>query len=110
MQDIIDCIMPSVTNPERHPSHGITEKDSDIGTAVELVVNRIRLAEITTVWTELKGAIVFFKTAKKLEEFDSTMQGQWGCLASFGEILILIFSIEDFIPRSEYDVLEIIFL
>jgi hypothetical protein len=49
MQDIIDCIMPSVTNPERHPSHGITEKDSDIGTAVELVVNRIRLAEITTV-------------------------------------------------------------
>ncbi|MBB5396905.1 MULTISPECIES: pyridoxamine 5'-phosphate oxidase family protein [unclassified Mucilaginibacter] len=47
MQGIIHRIMPLVTKPEGHPSHGITEKDSDVGTLVELVVYRIRLEEIT---------------------------------------------------------------
>lgn len=45
MQGIIHRIMPLVTSPEGHPSHGITEKDSDVGTIVELVVYRIRLSE-----------------------------------------------------------------
>lgn len=47
MQGIIHRIMPLVTNPQGHPSHGITEKDSDVGTTVELIVYRIRLEEIT---------------------------------------------------------------
>ena len=47
MQGIIHRIMPLVTNPEGHPSHGITEKESDVGTKVELVVYRIRLEEVT---------------------------------------------------------------
>lgn len=47
MQGIIHRIMPLVTSPEGHPSHGITEKDSDVGTTVELVVYRIRLESKT---------------------------------------------------------------
>ncbi len=47
MQGIIHRIMPLVTNPEGHPSHGITEKDSDVGTTVELIVYRIRLEDVT---------------------------------------------------------------
>ena len=47
MQGIIHRIMPLVTSPEGHPSHGITEKDSDVGTTVELIVYRIRLEEKT---------------------------------------------------------------
>lgn len=47
MQGIIHRIMPLVTKPDGHPSHGITEKDSDVGTSVELVVYRIRLEEVT---------------------------------------------------------------
>lgn len=47
MQGIIHRIMPLVTNPQGHPSHGITEKDSDVGTTVELVVYRIRLEHKT---------------------------------------------------------------
>ncbi|MFD2872936.1 pyridoxamine 5'-phosphate oxidase family protein [Mucilaginibacter ximonensis] len=47
MQGIIHRIMPLVTSAEGHPSHGITEKDSDVGTLVELVVYRIKLEEIT---------------------------------------------------------------
>jgi len=47
MQGIIHRIMPLVNKPDSHPSHGITEKDSDVGTSVELVVFRIRLKEVT---------------------------------------------------------------
>jgi len=47
MQGIIHRIMPLVTSPQGHPSHGITEKDSDVGTTVELIVYRIKLAEIS---------------------------------------------------------------
>ncbi|RFZ82672.1 pyridoxamine 5'-phosphate oxidase family protein [Mucilaginibacter terrenus] len=45
LQGIIHRIMPLVTKPEGHPSHGITEKESDVGTNVELVIYRIRLGE-----------------------------------------------------------------
>jgi len=45
MQGIIHRIMPLVTSAEGHPSHGITEKDSDVGTTVEVVVYRIKLSE-----------------------------------------------------------------
>lgn len=47
MQAIIHRIMPFVTNPEGHPSHGFAEHDSDIGTNVELVVYRIKLGDRT---------------------------------------------------------------
>ena len=43
MQGIIHRIMPLVTNPSGHPSHGITENESDVGTKVELIVYRIKL-------------------------------------------------------------------
>jgi nitroimidazol reductase NimA-like FMN-containing flavoprotein (pyridoxamine 5'-phosphate oxidase superfamily) len=45
MQGIIHRIMPLVTTPNGHPSHGITENDSDVGTTVELIVYRIKLTE-----------------------------------------------------------------
>lgn len=45
MQGIIHRIMPLITSPEGHPSHGITERDSDVGTTVQLVVYRIKLTE-----------------------------------------------------------------
>lgn len=47
MQGIIHRIMPLVTSPEGHPSHGITEKDSDVGTNIEVIVYRIKLGEKT---------------------------------------------------------------
>lgn len=45
MQGLIHRIMPLVTSPSGHPSHGITENESDIGTVVELIVYRIRISE-----------------------------------------------------------------
>lgn len=45
MQGIIHRIMPLITSPNGHPSHGITEKDSDIGTSVELIVYRIKIGK-----------------------------------------------------------------
>ncbi|MDR6942273.1 pyridoxamine 5'-phosphate oxidase family protein [Mucilaginibacter pocheonensis] len=47
MQGIIHRIMPLVSSPEGHPSHGITEKDSDVGTTVELILYRIKLSEMS---------------------------------------------------------------
>ncbi|MDB5032087.1 pyridoxamine 5'-phosphate oxidase family protein [Mucilaginibacter sp.] len=47
MQGIIHRLMPLVTSPEGHPSHGFTESDSDVGTTVELVVYRLKLREKT---------------------------------------------------------------
>jgi nitroimidazol reductase NimA-like FMN-containing flavoprotein (pyridoxamine 5'-phosphate oxidase superfamily) len=47
MQGIIHRIMPLANNPTDHPSHGITEKDSDIGDKVELIIYKIRLDKIT---------------------------------------------------------------
>jgi nitroimidazol reductase NimA-like FMN-containing flavoprotein (pyridoxamine 5'-phosphate oxidase superfamily) len=47
MQGLIHRIMPFANNPDDHPSHGITEKDSDIGDKIELIVYKIRLTEKT---------------------------------------------------------------
>ncbi len=43
MQGLIHRIMPLTTSPTGHPSHGITENESDIGTSVELIVYRIKI-------------------------------------------------------------------
>ncbi|GAB2977566.1 hypothetical protein GCM10027049_10930 [Mucilaginibacter puniceus] len=45
MQGIIHRVMPLVSSPSGHPSHGITEKESDVGTSVKLIVYRIRIDE-----------------------------------------------------------------
>ncbi|NHA03369.1 pyridoxamine 5'-phosphate oxidase family protein [Mucilaginibacter sp. HC2] len=47
MQAIIHRIMPLAENAPDHPSHGITEKESDVGSKVELIVYKIALAEKT---------------------------------------------------------------
>lgn len=47
MQGIIHRIMPLVTSPEGHPSHGITANDSDVGTDVELIIYKIHLTRKT---------------------------------------------------------------
>ncbi|SDP96985.1 hypothetical protein SAMN05428975_4378 [Mucilaginibacter sp. OK268] len=47
MQAIIHRIMPLAENAPDHPSHGITEKESDVGTNVELIVYKIALKEKT---------------------------------------------------------------
>jgi len=47
MQAIIHRIMPLSENAPDHPSHGITEKESDVGNKVELIVYKIALGEKT---------------------------------------------------------------
>jgi nitroimidazol reductase NimA-like FMN-containing flavoprotein (pyridoxamine 5'-phosphate oxidase superfamily) len=47
MQRLIHRIMPLSENPANHPSHGITERDSDVGTKVELIVYRIKVSKKT---------------------------------------------------------------
>ena len=47
MQSLIHRIMPLSVNPENHPSHGITENDSDVGTTIDLIVYRIVLTKKT---------------------------------------------------------------
>jgi len=47
MQGLIHRIMPLVENPTGHPSHGITEKESDIGTKIETIVFKIILMKKT---------------------------------------------------------------
>jgi len=47
MQGLIHRIMPFSNNPGDHPSHGITERDSDIGETVEIIVYKIRLDRMT---------------------------------------------------------------
>jgi nitroimidazol reductase NimA-like FMN-containing flavoprotein (pyridoxamine 5'-phosphate oxidase superfamily) len=47
MQSIIHRIMPLVTSPAGHPSHGITENDYDVGTRVELIVYTIKITKKT---------------------------------------------------------------
>ncbi len=47
MQHLIHRIMPLSENPLDHPSHGITENESDIGGSVELVVYKIVITRIT---------------------------------------------------------------
>jgi len=47
MQALIHRIMPFANNPSDHPSHGIAERDSDIGASVEIVVYKIRIDRMT---------------------------------------------------------------
>ena len=47
MQAIIHRIMPLVTTPAGHPSHGIADNDYDIGTRVELIVYTIKVTKKT---------------------------------------------------------------
>ena len=47
MQGIIHRIMPLSNKPNDHPSHGIAEKESDIGTQIELIIYRIRVEKKT---------------------------------------------------------------
>lgn len=47
MQLLIDAIMPQIKAENGHPSHGITENDSDIGTSVELVIYKLVLTKKT---------------------------------------------------------------
>lgn len=47
MQALIHRIMPLSENPANHPSHGITQKDSDIGDSVELIIYKIMISHKT---------------------------------------------------------------
>jgi nitroimidazol reductase NimA-like FMN-containing flavoprotein (pyridoxamine 5'-phosphate oxidase superfamily) len=47
MQQIINHIMPHMNDENAHPSHGITESESDIGTSVELILYKICLYKKT---------------------------------------------------------------
>lgn len=47
MQGLIHRIMPLIDTPAGHPSHGITAKESDIGTKIDLIVYKIVLSKIT---------------------------------------------------------------
>jgi nitroimidazol reductase NimA-like FMN-containing flavoprotein (pyridoxamine 5'-phosphate oxidase superfamily) len=47
MQQIINHIMPHITDENAHPSHGITESESDIGSTVELILYKICLHKKT---------------------------------------------------------------
>ncbi|MCC8425144.1 pyridoxamine 5'-phosphate oxidase family protein [Mucilaginibacter sp. UR6-11] len=47
MQRLIHRIMPFANNAPDHPSHGITENESDIGDKVELIVYKIALTQKT---------------------------------------------------------------
>ncbi|MDP9048681.1 MAG: pyridoxamine 5'-phosphate oxidase family protein [Bacteroidota bacterium] len=47
MQGLIHRIMPLINSASGHPSHGITGKESDIGTTIELIVYKIVLSKIT---------------------------------------------------------------
>ena len=43
MQKLIDRVMPLTNSETAHPSHGITERESDIGTFIELIIYKINL-------------------------------------------------------------------
>jgi len=47
MEDIIQHIMPIITDIDAHPSHGITESESDIGTSIDLILYKICLNKKT---------------------------------------------------------------
>jgi nitroimidazol reductase NimA-like FMN-containing flavoprotein (pyridoxamine 5'-phosphate oxidase superfamily) len=47
MQEIIRHIMPRINDNNAHPSHGITESESDIGTSVDLILYKILLNKKT---------------------------------------------------------------
>ena len=43
MQDIVQHIMPLISDANGHPSHGITESESDVGTSIDLILYKICL-------------------------------------------------------------------
>lgn len=45
MQGIIHHIIPLMPDENEHPSHGITDNESDIGTSIDLILYKIRLTE-----------------------------------------------------------------
>lgn len=47
MQGIIHRIMPLSDKASHHPSHGITDNESDVGTQIDLVVYRIVISKKT---------------------------------------------------------------
>jgi len=47
MQALTHRIMPLSVNPANHPSHGIAENDSDIGTNIDLIVYKIAVTKKT---------------------------------------------------------------
>ena len=47
MHLIIQHIMPMMKNTDGHPSHGITQNESDIGDTVDLILYKIRLKKKT---------------------------------------------------------------
>ncbi|HEY0176453.1 MAG TPA: pyridoxamine 5'-phosphate oxidase family protein [Pedobacter sp.] len=47
MQEIIYHILPLISNNDGHPSHGITENESDIGTSIDLILYKICLNKKT---------------------------------------------------------------
>ena len=46
-QGLIHRLMPLSRNPGDHPAHGITEKDSDAGTTVPLIIYKIHIEELS---------------------------------------------------------------
>jgi len=47
MQEIIQHIMPQVSEEQAHPSHGFAENESDIGTNLEIILYKISLTKKT---------------------------------------------------------------
>jgi nitroimidazol reductase NimA-like FMN-containing flavoprotein (pyridoxamine 5'-phosphate oxidase superfamily) len=47
MQEITHHISPLIDNSDSHPSHGITENESDIGTSIDLILYKIRITKKT---------------------------------------------------------------
>ena len=47
MQGITHRLMPLVTTPSGHPSHGITSNESDLRNKIELIVYQIKISEKT---------------------------------------------------------------
>lgn len=46
-QGLIHRLMPLSRNPGDHPAHGITEKDSDVGTKVQLIIYKIHIEKLS---------------------------------------------------------------
>ncbi|QKJ33285.1 pyridoxamine 5'-phosphate oxidase family protein [Mucilaginibacter mali] len=46
-QGLIHRLMPLSRNPSDHPAHGITEKDSDVGTKVQLIVYKVHIEQLS---------------------------------------------------------------
>ncbi|MGZ3873829.1 MAG: pyridoxamine 5'-phosphate oxidase family protein [Mucilaginibacter sp.] len=47
MQAITHRMMPLSVHPANHPSHGLAEKEEDIGTKIDLIIYKIVLFKIT---------------------------------------------------------------